>query len=218
MFVLCFCAFILGWFLRGYRVLQEVPTARKTFKIAPSPDPWPSQNLDSQKKAFEPYPEDRAAQPSKEPQIISQQESLEKKEKTQKTKPIVRVVIKDRESDLKVFHPQKSQPNETQEEQKEFDSLNRKNWSLLSQGQNLFSSKGSYSLLVNVFSDRTKALDYMGKMKKKYPLWNLFIKFYQNNYKIYIGPFKSKRRANKFAQDFLADSSFPNYLLEKQSL
>ena len=83
---------------------------------------------------------------------------------------------------------------------------------------NVFSIKGEYSFLVNGFSKEEDALNYIKKIKNYFPSWSIFIKEHSKFFKVYLGPFRTKKEANLFIKNLNTSPPFPNYFLEKQGL
>ena len=126
------------------------------------------------------------------------------------------------QSSLQGLHSLETQPEESQEErgsvlqklQKEYDK-NREQLLQIVESQSFFKMDGKFSFLISVFSERNGALDYVQKMREKYPLWSFLIKPYEDHTRIYLGPFPSKEKALEFkktmpsslSQDFLEEIS-----------
>lgn len=103
--------------------------------------------------------------------------------------------------------------------QREYDKKNKQWLASIKNEQQDFVFNGKYSFFINAFSDEKKALDYIVKFKKTYPLWNFFIQIQETgSLKIYLGPFDSRERAMQFIRPLPQPLPFPNYFLEEQSL
>jgi len=195
--VICMLAFVMGWFLRG----QYLPSASPL-------------RIDSPNMALEPVS-------SKPTPFLSRCLDLFKNS-TLYARPNLTNLKPD--STLKPTTSLETKadklPSELSQElaqkQKQYDILNRKYLLSLPQNPN-FVLKGAYSFLINVFSKEEEAVKYVDKLKKQYPLWNIFIKMYNGGTKIYLGPFETIKKANRF-MDSITKKPFPNYVLEKQSL
>jgi len=87
------------------------------------------------------------------------------------------------------------------ETEKAFDKRNKEQLLSIENQQNFFKSNGKFSFLVNVFSKEEKAIEYVEKMKKEYPLWSFLLKFHGNHIRVYLGPFLSKEEALKFKNE-----------------
>lgn len=102
--------------------------------------------------------------------------------------------------------------------QKEYDKKNREQLTSILEDQNVFTRKGKVSFLINVFSDKEEALDYVKKMKADYPLWSFLIKAHPDHIRIYLGPISSKSKALEFKNTVPQPLPFSLDFLEEVSL
>ena len=135
--------------------------------------------------------------------------------------------LKPKKSDPPLEHPfrqikaseqRKKQDETLQKLQKEYDKKNYKQFLTMPKNQIFFQKEGKYSFLVNVFSEKEKALDYMKGMKNKYPFWSFLIKAHPNHIRIYLGPFQSKQKALEFKEILPFPFPFSQAFLEEVSL
>ncbi len=201
MAIICVMVFIAGWTMRGV----YLPTQDSNLNLSPV---FKKKSSD---KTLDLLDVSHKVLNSEEKKVIHK--NLESQDDFQNN-----------ESSLKVLHESNirmkklEQDEEIVNKQKKHDAMNRKH--LLSIPNNkTFILKGEYSFLVNVFSEEKKALAYIEKLRRKYPMWNFFLKFHKNGVKIYLGAFETKQKAKKFINTVSKKKlSFPNYFLEKQSL
>lgn len=99
-----------------------------------------------------------------------------------------------------------------------YDEKNKEQLLQILKDQKFFSLEGKFSFLINVFSERDKALDYIKDMKDKYPLWSFLIKVHKDHVRIYLGPFQSRERALEFKAQIPPPSPFSLDFLEEVSL
>ena len=98
------------------------------------------------------------------------------------------------------------------------DKLNRKAFERIKNRQNVFNARGRFSFLINVFSKEKEAVEYVQKLRGRFPLWGFFLKPDRQNFRVYLGPFLSKERAGDFIKTFPDPKPFPNYFLEMEGL
>ena len=113
------------------------------------------------------------------------------------------------------LEPQPLQEKQNKQEDK-YKDRNRKQFATAD--DTVFSARGAYSFLVNGFGTEDKALKYIKNLKKRFPSWSLLLKSETNLFKIYLGPFETKRKANQFINELEQPLPVPNYFLEEQSL
>ncbi len=209
--IVCVMAFIAGWTIRGnYLSAQDSDLNLNPIFKGESKNRFPIL-LNKQKE------------------LDSKQEGLKKEKTIHKNFLETKDSISNNDLSLKGFDElklmigkrnskQMEKDKEMVDKQKEHDATNRK-YLLSIPNNNLFFLKGEYSFLVNVFSEEEKALKYIKLLREKRPLWNFFLKLHRGGVKIYLGPFKTKQKANNFMRNISKRSlPFPNYFLEIQSL
>ena len=99
---------------------------------------------------------------------------------------------------------------------KHFNKLNWRAFSKVKNKKKYFFFNGEYSFLINVFSREEEALKYIQNLRSKYPSWSLFIKFVEKNFRVYIGPFKTQKKARLFmSKEVQNPQPFPSHLLQK---
>ena len=102
--------------------------------------------------------------------------------------------------------------------EKKYQKFNKKEFTKIENQQSFFTREGQYSFLINAFSKEKPALEYIEKLKTRFPVWNFFIRPDKIHLRVYLGPFKTKREALEFINKITAPSPFPNYFLEKETL
>lgn len=95
--------------------------------------------------------------------------------------------------------------------------FNRQQFAEIKDRQGFFNENGRYSFLINVFLNEVPVWDHINNLKKRFPLWSFFITSDKSHYRIYLGPFQTKKQALDFIQNLSAPSPFPNYFLEEKS-
>ena len=103
-----------------------------------------------------------------------------------------------------------------EEQQDKYKDRNRKQFATAD--DDLFLLRGAYSFLVNGFGTEDMALKYIKSLKRRFPSWSLFLKSNANYFKVYLGPFRTKKKANQFINELEHPLPIPNYFLEEQSL
>ena len=217
-FVICLTSFFAGWVMslkyqkrisRGnaspaaespaLSETTENPTpltpGETSLTNLPTPDPSPSSSENSSpagemKKA--PPPEDPSAGTLPPPDPLS-----EERKEAEEQPPL---------SDSEV------------KRKKKFDKLNRKAFSRIKNRQNVFNERGQFSFLINVFSKEDEAVEYVQKLRGRFPLWGFFLKPDRQNLRVYLGPFPTKDRAADFIKALPDPKPFPNYFLEAEGL
>ena len=99
-----------------------------------------------------------------------------------------------------------------------FDKLNHKAFERIKNRQNVFNVRGRFSFLINVFSKEKEAVEYVQKLRGRFPLWGFFLKPDRQNLRVYLGPFLTKDRAGDFIKTLPDPKPFPNYFLEMEGL
>ena len=114
--------------------------------------------------------------------------------------------------------PEEKKPDGFETSQEKYDKMNREQLILISEDQSFFTARGQYSFLINAFAQEEKALEYIQRLKKKFPLWSFLIKAKKQKLKIYLGPFDTEKSAGEFIKTLPEPSPFPGYFLEKMPL
>lgn len=58
-----------------------------------------------------------------------------------------------------------------------------------------------YALLIARSETKTGAVDKSSQIKMRFPQWNIFFKWVEGQYRVYIGPFKEEEAAREFLKD-----------------
>ena len=219
MFFLGLSSFTAGWILRGqYRIAE-----RENHKVI---DERENDTLHSQDTLMDKTIKRETV--SEEKNILSKEEKLQNTKQTiftEKTdKPPVtensketsseNVLLKEKPQDTKQSVLEKKDTSSREEKYLQF---NKKEFAKIEDQQSFFSKKGQYSFLINVFSEEKSAFAYIEKLKKRFPVWNFFIRPDKVQLRVYLGPFETKKEALKFIEKIPAPSPFPNYFLEKET-
>ena len=61
-------------------------------------------------------------------------------------------------------------------------------------------------------------MEYVQKLRGRFPLWGFFLRPDRQNLRVYLGPFLTKERATDFIKALPNPKPFPNYFLEAERL
>lgn len=119
------------------------------------------------------------------------------------------VTLEEKQSDL--------EKKDSSSKEEKYLQFNKEEFAKIKDQQSFFSKEGQYSFLINVFSEEKSAFAYIEKLKKRFPVWNFFIRPDKIQLRVYLGPFETKKEALNFIEKIPAPSPFPNYFLEKET-
>ena len=72
-----------------------------------------------------------------------------------------------------------------------------------------------YALLVAVHNDKDTAVEKATNLKSRFPEWKIFFKKNQDSYKVYIGPFREKKKAEDFLKKVQTKPGLSTVKVEK---
>ena len=75
--------------------------------------------------------------------------------------------------------------------------------------------KEKYTISIKTYEDKNSAIKRSAKIKSQFPRWKVFFKKSKNSYKVYVGSFSNKERAETFLKELLAKPDFSSSTLEK---
>ena len=71
-----------------------------------------------------------------------------------------------------------------------------------------------YALFVASYEDKESATETSTQLKLRFPKWEIFFKRTEEVYKVYIGPFKTKKSAENFLKELQKKPEFSTIKLE----
>ena len=219
-FLICLASFVAGWVMS---LKYQEKLSREKASLASSESSALSKTLEENSSQLTSGETSLTNLPASA-LSSSSSENLPHKEETKEAKPLEGppsekspeiATAQEEQKELE----EKSPLSDSEKKRKDkFDKLNQKAFSRIKNRQNVFNERGQFSFLINVFSKEEEAMEYVQKLRGRFPLWGFFLKPDRQNFRVYLGPFLTKARASDFINALPEPKPFPNYFLEAEGL